>query len=384
MSGQYFVGAAKKDINTIFDKTSPGTTDSTNFKVTVSSTLTDLNRIYTPLGTNSNLKWNENTNFKVNSIDLTDKFALNIINTSFIDASFTRYTSSDGIILVVTSSGGITFNYPLYGIGFKMIGGGGGGGGNSDGNAGGGGGGGGYLAGNLNTTIDYLNVSIGSWGAGGAQNANGSNGGNTFIQKINTFEGIQINNIAIVNGGGGGGKGKETGNDGGCGGGAGSWSNGSTAPGSGIAGTFLPAGNFNITTNGYFAGGESNRQKNDSGAGGGGGGSAAVGSNSVSQKAGNGGAGAGDITNANSTVICRFSGGGGGGAGDRGDGDAVEGAGANGAGAGGGHGAVGNDASGNPYFGGGGGGAANTSSGGGGNGARGVVVLFISQSMVQF
>ena len=389
---QYFTvyNGTTYDINTLFDSSSPGSGDATNVYATNTTTLTptDLNDIYTTLGTNSNLQWPHPTNIITSvSKDLNETFALNLIDTiKTTPSTYTQYAVSNGTYIRITGGGDIYFNYNLSNISFYMIGGGGGGGAMAASNAGGGGGSGGYLSGTINTTnISSINSSIGGLGTGGHNtgyngsvgvynpNAYGYNGGNTVLTFYDT-SGNSYN--ATVYGGGGGGGGKGDGIDGGCGGGSGSYSTKSSSPGSSIAGTYDSG--FKITKNGYYYGGQGQDNNGDNGRGGGGGGCGYTGGSG--QNGGNGGYGLLYITDSNGNIIAYFSGGGGGGGPSNGDG----GSGQNGGGNGGGNGQGGYDASGNPYFGGGGGGASNASSGAGGNGVSGVIILYITNDMITY
>lgn len=394
-SGEYFSAYSGNtyDIDVIFDRSSPGNTESTGLYATnkIDNTTKDLYEIYTPLGSNSNLQWPYATNFitEANN-DLSATFALNLIDIVSTTCTYTQYSATNGTYIKITGSGDIYFNYTLSDISFNIISGGGGGGAENASNAGGGGGGGGYLSGTISTNINRLNINITVNvydGTGGYNfykdgpyvqnpNAYGYSGSDAILSCYNSTGFL---GKAKVYGGGGGGGGKQDAFWGGCGGGSGSYSTDQTQQG----GIYAPQYDgliFTITTYGGYDGGKGEDQNNDSGRGGGGGGCGGYGD--WGRDGGNGGGGQTSITDSSGDVIAYFSGGGGGG-GNGGGGPG--GTGGNGAGDGGGGGEGGFDASTEPYFGGGGGGASNASSAAaGGNGAKGVIILYITNAMVTF
>jgi hypothetical protein len=382
--GEYFSAYSGNtyDIDVIFDRSSPGNTESTGLYATnkIDNITKDLYEIYTPLGTNSNLQWPYLTNFITEaSEDLNATFALNLIDIVKTTSTYTQYSATNGTYITITGSGDIYFNYTLSNINFYMIAGGGGGGAQRASNAGGGGGGGGYLSGTISTTgIIRIKSFIGDGGRGGYNDNPYPYGINGFETDLTYYDDNGAFSKAIVYGGGSGGGGKQDGGPGGCGGGSGSYSNAQSYPGIGISANFDNS-IFTSTTNGYYSGGKGEDQNNDSGRGGGGGGCGFGGQGG--QYGGDGGLGESNITDSSSLTIAYFSGGGGGGGnGDGGPG----GSGQNGSGSGGGAGEGGFNANTAPYFGGGGGGASNASTGAGGNGAKGVIVLYITNAMVTF
>ena len=392
-SGQYFTeySGTTYDINTIFDTSSPGNTESTGIYATNITTniLSDLYEIYTPLGTNSNLKWPYLTNFTtIANKDLNETFSLNFIDTTLTTASYNQYPYTDGTMIVVSGDGSIYFNYPLTTITFYMIGGGGGGGASGGNyNAAAGGGSGGFLdASYSDTSFNYVNISIGAGGSGGTSTSTGGISGSPTTIYFNS-DGTAY---ASVYGGGGGGGGKGNGESGGGGGGSGAYSSGVPTAGTGEAAVYLPTGSFSITTNGYYSGGNGEDNNDDQGGGGGGGGCGGVGGNGGSPSeydGGNGGAGQGSVSDESGNITIYFSGGGGGGRGYIKTGK--PGSGSNGGGDGGSAFESGSNASTNSHYGGGGGGAGNDagafgSLNVGGNGAAGVVVLFITNDMITF
>lgn len=343
----------------------------------------DLAQIYTPLGTNFQLQSSSTNIIATNGNDLNELFELNFIDYSASKASFTTTPVNSGCIITVTSNGIISFNYSIDNMDIYMIGGGGAGGEFSANNAGGGGGGGGYGGGTVSiNNVISVDCEIGTGGVSDST----PTGGTTSITLYDTNKNYYM---ASVYGGGVGGNGKSNGSGGGCGGGGGGWSNTQTHPGDATGySTSQPSAFKNLTFLGN-SGGTADKNDNDNGGAGGGGGCASVGSSSNS-----GGSGGDGITlkwsnsSTGTTTYAYFSGGGGGGGSYENDG----GAGGNGAGVGGSGSEdmnlqKGYNAATRPYYGGGGGGGGNSGSGSegavaGGSGAAGVIILYITQSMI--
>ena len=319
--------------------------------LTVSATGFKINNVdicnnYTPLGTTHKLKYPSNLSFQRGGIDITQLFEFNLIKGN--TASYTANIISDGVILMFTSNGDISFNYQVKNIGLYLKAGGGGGGAGDGGNFGGGGGGAGGAAKSNAigiTNIKRISCTIGEGGNGAtASNNNATAGGDTTVTIIDT------NNASYsytVKGGGRGGSGANPGYDGGSGGGSGGRDGGNERPG----GSRIPGSGTidGMTNNSNTVGGTSPGRP---GAGGGGDGSTAgYGDNYMR------GGGGHSFTIAEVTIL--FGGGGGGGGGRYSDNIQSGGLGGTGAGNGGSYNTAGVNA---PYsvtdktFGGGGGG----------------------------
>ena len=222
MAGYYFTGT--KDINTIFDSANPQSVTATGVKQNGQ----DLSQIYTPLGYNSWLYYPNPTNLFSGPYnkDLSEIFALKLILPSSTATHYTFKTGSlnsyPGIILLITGSGTINFNYGVTSLQLDMIGGGAGGGARQSSNAGGGGGGGQWAFGTITAPsgggITSLSCYVGAGGAGATEAQGPVTGGVGFHSSVTyTTNPATSFNQTYVNGGGGGGSGKVSGANGGSG-----------------------------------------------------------------------------------------------------------------------------------------------------------------------
>jgi hypothetical protein len=89
----------------------------------------DISNRYNKLGTTSYLKYNFSNYYFSGVTPLNDIFELNLINTISTTCLYTTTLVADGILLQITTTGIIYFNYNLNYIPFVLVGGGGGGGG---------------------------------------------------------------------------------------------------------------------------------------------------------------------------------------------------------------------------------------------------------------
>lgn len=328
----------------------------------------------------------KNVGYKLNGVDISTRFDFKLFTASSALNVVTNV--ANGVVIKVTGSGKLTFNFGLKKLGFAMIGGGGGGG---PGYSGGGGGGAGELIygtyDNDTHLINSLTLQIGS-GGNSVYRGESSNGDNSsLVSNLN-----YINLTAYGGGGGGTSAFSQAGLQGGSGGG-----------GAAGGGRFIGGGNnlhtgltYNYKGN---AGGAGSDDGKENGPGGGGGGAGSVGiegTDYTSQLVGINGFNAGDGGNGytvsfnNLYNVTLGGGGGGGSAGDiyynSGKGFGGQGGGGDG-GVGGGVSAPGN---GEPNTGGGGGGGQSSVLDGtpdygyrGGTGGSGVIYLYIDNSYIK-
>jgi hypothetical protein len=211
MSYTVTTNGTTRNLNDIFDarsSTGKSTTNLTNYTYTISGQVVDLYNYYQPLGTNWNLKFPSNTNYKTlvngTTTDLANIFQLDFIQSAPSGVTYTPTTS--GVLIKMTADGGFTFKYPLSSIEVLGVGGGGGGGQQDKNNAGGGGGGGEvyYFKYSYSSGFTTINALIGSGGTGGisSSNTNASSGSTTTVYLNGTDTKVRFR------GGGAGGGGK--------------------------------------------------------------------------------------------------------------------------------------------------------------------------------
>lgn len=327
---------------------------------------TDLARMYTPLGVNSNLSFPQYLGYTRGITDsLNDIFEFNIIDKANTTCTYEKIPTTNGLYIKITGTGTFKYRQSCKGT-LYLLGGGGGGGGQSNGNAGGGGGGGELVKISFSSGVSEFTCTIGGGGGKGTNGLQGINGG---VTKLKLSNGDEI----TARGGGGGGRGFMAGVQGGSVGGSGSaWPQSFDK-------NAVRSGNNTITiitdvVRSLNIGGHGS--SNSDGGGGGGGGCGAEGQNADDNgdyNGGNGGAGLKLFEDD------RFAFGGGGGGGGGYSMPRLGGRGTFGGGTGGqrtnqdGSYSNGSDAS---NYGGGGGGAPNIN-GEGGNGFKGIILMRI-------
>ena len=308
------------NLNQIFDPVKSNELSNTGYEFDNK----DFNAIYQTLGTYSNLKYWNSTQYYTNQTDLNNLFQFKLITGT--DAGYNTFPITNGVLIYIQQQGnsGTTYNMTFNSTSkfdvtvYVCAGGGGGGGAANSGNAGGGGGGGGLAVFQLNqttTSFDKITFSIGAGGSYATSNASATAGGTT---TCSVWQGNTTLLSCETYGGGYGGNGKGSGGSGGSGGGGGSGSNSGPAGGIGIA-PIINVENDNeigynlIFKNGVYRGGNGQKEGNDNGGAGGGGGAGGNGGagGSTSQVSGGGGQGYASSFPGGPTLYLSYGGGGG-------------------------------------------------------------------------